>query len=215
MTARGRRTDPKRCPAIWPGSNMPRRARARACRTPDRRSDGIRVGSSFESQRRGHRSRRGPRSMGLWRDRAVRALPFVAVTQRASAAGPRGVRTKLARAHAPRSGGVPVGACRRPTRRACTTGARTRTSGARRVGASGGNARNASPIGLSTIGVAALVHLHLIFTRLFHSCQMRPRKVSNPCTFSVWLLKGAPSPSGRGISMIEACRGLMRRGLHG
>ena len=58
--------------------------------------------------------------MGLWRDRAVRALPFVAVTQRASAAGPRGVQTKLARAHAPRSGGVPVGACRRPTRRGCT-----------------------------------------------------------------------------------------------
>ena len=187
MTARGRRTDPKRCPAIGPGSNMPRRARARACRTPDRRSDGIRVGSSFESQRRGHRSRRGPRSMGLWRDRAVRALPFVAVTQRASAAGPRGVRTKLARAHAPRSGGVPVGACRRPTRRACTTGARRRTSGGRRVGASEKRksrdqlaAKRAfnSRRGRST-------PLHLIFTRLFHSCQMRPRKVSNPCTFSL------------------------------
>jgi hypothetical protein len=49
--------------------------------------------------------------MGLWRDRAARAPPFVAVAQRACA-GLKGVRTKFGRADAPHGGGgALVGAC--------------------------------------------------------------------------------------------------------
>ena len=55
--------------------------------------------------------------MGLWRDRAARAPPFVAVAQRACA-GLKGVRTKFGRADAPHGGGgALVGAC--ALRRAC------------------------------------------------------------------------------------------------